>query len=130
MKRAFIQIPIFFSLYQALLRSLELKNAPFLWIKDLSGPDKLFILSSKLPVIGNEINLLPILMAIAMFFQQKSSVAASAGSNEQQRIMLIMFPILFLFIMYHLPSGLVLYWLTNTILMLFNHTRINRLHAN
>ena len=57
-----LQIPIFFALYQVLLRSVALKGANFLWIKDLSEPDKLFTLPNTLPIIGNEVNILPILI--------------------------------------------------------------------
>jgi YidC/Oxa1 family membrane protein insertase len=122
-----LQIPVFFALYQVLMRSVALKGAPFLWIKDLSGPDKLFILSQKLPFLGNEINILPILMAIAMFGQQKlSSKTMSGASAEQQKLMLILFPIMFGFIFYRMPSGLVLYWFVNSSLMLSQQLLINR----
>jgi YidC/Oxa1 family membrane protein insertase len=113
-----LQIPIFFALYQSLMRSVDLKGADFLWIKDLSEPDRLIMLGQSLPIIGKEINILPVLMAIMMFFQQKFSSMPTAGSSqEQQRLMMILFPILFGFIFYHMPSGLVLYWFINTLLM-------------
>lgn len=122
-----LQMPIFFALYQALMRSVALKGATFLWIKDLSEPDRLFVLSNSLPVIGNEINILPIVMAIGMFVQQKISLAAATGSSaEQQKLMTILFPIMFGFIFYHMPSGLVLYWFINSALMLVNQFSINR----
>lgn len=113
-----LQIPIFFALYQALMRSLELKGEAFLWIRDLSEPDRLFILSRPLPFLGNEINLLPLLMMGIMFFQQKFSQTPSVGqAAEQQRLMGIIFPLLFGAIFYHMPAGLVLYWLINSALM-------------
>ncbi len=122
-----LQIPIFFALYQVLMRSVALKGAPFLWIKDLSGPDKLFILTQKLPFLGNEINILPILMAISMFAQQRlSSKTMSGASAEQQKLMLVLFPIMFGFIFYRMPSGLVLYWFVNSSLMLAQQLLINR----
>ena len=122
-----LQIPIFFALYQVLMRSVSLKGAPFLWITDLSEPDKLFTLSQKLPLIGDEINILPILMAITMFLQQKlSSKSMSGTSAEQQKIMLILFPVMFGFIFYRMPSGLVLYWFVNSILMLGQQILISR----
>jgi YidC/Oxa1 family membrane protein insertase len=122
-----LQMPIFFALYNALMRSVALKGATFLWIKDLSEPDKLFTLPVSLPVISNEFNLLPIIMAIGMFFQQKiSSAAASGASAEQQKIMLIVMPIMFGFIFYRMPSGLVLYWLVNSMLMLGFQLQMNR----
>lgn len=114
-----LQIPVFFALYQALMRSIALKGAPFLWIKDLSEPDRLFMLPTSLPLIGNEFNLLPILMSIGMFLQQKmTSVSTGGTSAEQQKMMMILFPIIFTFVFYHMPSGLVLYWFINSTLML------------
>jgi YidC/Oxa1 family membrane protein insertase len=122
-----LQMPIFFALYQALLRSISLKGATFLWIKDLSEPDRLFILPTSLPILGNAINLLPILMMLEMFFQQKFTMSASAGgSNEQQRVMLIIFPLIFGFIFYNMPSGLVLYWFVNSTLMLIFQLKVSR----
>jgi YidC/Oxa1 family membrane protein insertase len=123
-----LQVPVFFALYQVLMRSVALKGAPFLWIKDLSGPDRLFMLPISLPILGNEINILPILMAIGMFIQQKiSMVTTSSSSAEQQRLMLILFPLLFGIIFYHMPAGLVLYWFINSTLMLVYQFRISRI---
>jgi YidC/Oxa1 family membrane protein insertase len=99
-----LQMPVFFALYQVLMKSIELRGAQFFWIKDLSQPDRL---------IAN----------IPMFLQQKQSTApktSSAGASDQmaqqQRMMMFMMPVLFGVLFYKLPSGLVLYWLTNTIL--------------
>ena len=115
-----LQMPIFFALYQVLMRSIELRGAPFLWIKDLSQPDRLIMFKTPILLLGGELNLLPILMAIAMFFQQKLSTPANAGADDQivqqQKMMAVMMPILFGFLFYRLPSGLVMYWLTNTLL--------------
>lgn len=121
-----LQIPVFIALYQALMRSLDLRGARFLWIKDLSMPDAVH-LPFTIPVLGDTINILPILMAGAMVFQQK--IATRKGKVEsaqakQQQQMMIMMPVLFLFIMYNFPSGLVLYWLTNTILTMFEQRAI------
>lgn len=119
-----IQMPIFIALYQGLIRSIELKGAHFLWIKDLSNPD--FVsLPFSLPLIGNQVHILPLLMVVAMFFQQKLSSKSSPGMSseqqQQQKIMLIFFPLFFGFLFYKFPSGLVLYWLTNTILTSIEH---------
>lgn len=122
----FLQIPVFISLYQALMRSLDLRGAGFLWIRDLSMPDAVRLPFS-MPALGNSINILPILMAGAMVFQQKIAAqkgsAASAQAKQQQQMMVLM-PVLFLFIMYNFPSGLVLYWLTNTLLTMFEQRAI------
>ena len=112
-----LQMPIFISLYQTLMRSVELKGAHFLWMKDLSMPDAAFNLPFSLPFLGNTINLLPILMIGAMILQQKlSQVSTSGAQTEQQKMMTTIMPVVFGFIFYSLPSGLVLYWLTNTLI--------------
>jgi len=122
-----LQMPIFFALYQALMRSVALKGANFLWIKDLSEPDRLFILPLSLPVLGNEINILPIVMTIGMFIQQRISlVSTSSATAEQQRLMMIIMPLMFGLIFYHMPAGLVLYWFINSTLMLLYQFRISR----
>lgn len=129
-----LQMPIFFALYQVLLRSISLKGAQFLWIKDLSEPDRLFMLPASLPVVGNQVNILPILMAVVMFFQQKMSMAGSYGtsggtSEQQQKMMSIIFPFLFGFIFYRMPSGLVLYWFVNSGLVVISQYWSKRLPA-
>lgn len=124
-----LQIPIFIALYQALMKSLELRGSGFLWVKDLSMPDAVPIPFS-LPIIGNTINVLPILMTIGMVFQQKFSTpkgAAQSAQQKQQQQMMIIMPVVFLFVMYSFPSGLVLYWLINTILTMFEQRAI--MHA-
>lgn len=122
-----LQMPIFFALYQALIRSAALRGAHFLWIKDLSAPDKLFTLKNSIPFLGNQINILPILMAIGMFVQQKiSSVKATGEAAQQQKMMSIIMPVMFGVIFYQMPSGLVLYWLVNSMLMLFYQLRLNK----
>lgn len=125
-----LQMPIFIALYSALMNTIDLKGGKFLWIKDLSRPDAV-PLPFSLPVIGNTINILPLLMAIGMFAQQKISQGMSAGTMteeqaSQQKMMMIMFPLLFGFMFYNMPSGLVLYWLTNTVLMTAEQSLISR----
>ncbi|NQT90596.1 MAG: membrane protein insertase YidC [Candidatus Omnitrophica bacterium] len=115
----FLQFPVFISLYQVLTRNVALKGAHFLWIKDLSEPDAAFTLPQTLPIIGNYINILPLLMVGAMVFQQKLSHPKGSEVSEQQKMMSTIFPIVFGFIFYQLPSGLVLYWLSNTLIMIF-----------
>jgi len=112
----FFQFPVFIALYLVLMKSIELKGANFLWIKDLSEPDAAFRLPGALPFIGEYIHVLPLLMAFAMFLQQKIA-QPKATQTDQQKMMAIMFPLMFGIICYRLSSGIVLYWLTNTILM-------------
>jgi YidC/Oxa1 family membrane protein insertase len=120
-----LQIPIFIALYQVLSRSIALKGAEFLWIKDLSEPDRLFKFPGALPFIGEYFNILPILMALGMFVQQKmSAVSASGQSAEQQKIMMVMIPILMGVMFYNVPSGLVMYWFLNSTLMLLYQLKV------
>jgi len=110
------QMPVFIALYNTLSRSVELKNASFLWIKDLSMPDAFFKFKSSVPFFGNSINLLPILMIGAMILQQKTSrMNIASAQTDQQKMMTNIMPIMFGVIFYSLPSGLVLYWLTSTL---------------
>lgn len=116
-----LQIPVFFALYQLLMRLISLKGAHFLWIKDLSLPDRLIVLPNALPVVGDELNLLPLLMAGGMFVQQKfttPSLDKTSSAAEQQKIMGVLMPVIFGVLFYKMPSGLVLYWFVNNILML------------
>lgn len=109
-----LQMPVFIGLYQVLWRSVSFKGAHFLWIKDLSGPDQLFILPFSLPFIGNEINLLPILMIFVMAVQQKltakNMVATDPSQMAQQKMMAVIMPIFLGAIFYHFASGLTLYF--------------------
>jgi len=124
-----LQMPIFISLYHALVRSIELRGANFLWIKDLSKPDAVGLPVS-LPIIGNSINILPILMMAAMIVQQKISTPHKSGEmseqQKQQQNMMLMMPVIFVIIFYSLPSGLVMYWLVNTVLMAAHQYHIKR----
>ena len=129
-----LQMPIFIALYQGLIRSIELKGAAFLWIKDLAKPDAVPI-PFTLPLIGNSINILPLLMVVMMVVQQKITQATSAKDMtdeqaSQQRMMMMTMPLLFGFMFYKMPSGLVLYWLTNTILMTVEQGMISRKMAD
>jgi len=121
-----LQMPVFIALYQTLMKSLELRGSGFLWVRDLSMPDAV-PLPFSLPLIGHTINVLPILMTVAMVFQQRFSTikgAAQSDQQKQQQQMMVIMPVVFLFIMYSFPSGLVLYWLVNTILTTFEQRAI------
>jgi YidC/Oxa1 family membrane protein insertase len=104
-----IQMPFFFAFYWVLLESVEMRQAPFfLWITDLSSRDPLFIL--------------PLLMGAAMWFQQRLNPAPP--DPVQAKVMQIL-PIVFTVFFAFFPSGLVLYWLTNTVLSALQQWRIN-----
>jgi YidC/Oxa1 family membrane protein insertase len=105
-----IQMPFFLAFYWVLLESVEMRQAPFaLWITDLSTRDPYFIL--------------PLIMGAAMFMQQKLNPAPA--DPVQARVMQIM-PIMFTAFFAFFPSGLVLYWVTNTLLSIAQQWKINR----
>jgi len=109
-----IQMPFFLAFYWVLLESVEMRQAPFaLWITDLSSRDPYFIL--------------PLIMGAAMLFQQKLN--PTPGDPVQARVMQIM-PVMFTVFFAFFPSGLVLYWVTNTTLSIAQQWYINKVvHA-
>jgi len=107
------QMPIFIALFQALRYAVELRGAEFLWITDLSEPDRLFTLTVP---INLPINLLPLLVIAAMVIQQKMTPMAAGGQSEAQQKMMQYMPIIFGFLFYSMPSGLTVYFLVSTVL--------------
>lgn len=101
-----IQIPIFFGFYSMLGVAIELRNASFFWIHDLSQPDTVGYF------LGFPINLLPIIMAGTMIWQ--IAITPKTGDAMQQRIFYFM-PIIFLVFCYNFASALALYWTTQNI---------------
>jgi len=102
-----IQLPIFWALFTMLRNAYELRGAPwFLWINDLSKPDVMFTVS------GFHVPLLPIIMGGGMFVQQWMTTPASDPTQKQ---MMYMMPIIFTVMFFGFPSGLVIYWLTNSV---------------
>lgn len=106
-----VQMPFFFALYSALSNSIDTLNAPFaFWIKDLSMPDTVA------QVMGVNINILPILMTATTYVQQKFTTVDTG--NQSQKIMMMMMPLLFIWIFWSMPSGLVLYWTVQNLLQI------------
>ncbi len=117
-----LQMPILFALFTTLRNTILLRKAPFWiipgkWIKDLSGPDVLMVLDKSYPIIGNHLNILPLLMGLSFFLQQKFTPTAGGGSaqsEQQQKMMATLMPVMFTFLFYSLPSGLNLYFMLST----------------
>ena len=105
-----VQIPFFISFYWVLLESVEIRQAPFfLWLDDLSSRDPYFVL--------------PLLMGIVMFFQQKANPAPA--DPVQEKVFMFM-PVMFTLMFAWFPSGLVLYWVTNSALQFAQQWNVNR----
>jgi YidC/Oxa1 family membrane protein insertase len=108
----FLQMPILFALFIVLRKAIELRGAHTIlipWVNDLSQPESLFSLTSILPngipMYGNNVALLPIIMAILTFFQNKMTI-----KDPNQKMMIYFMPIFMLVLFNNFPAGLVLYW--------------------
>ncbi len=111
-----IQLPVFFALFRVLGSAIELRHAPFfLWIDDLSAPDRLFSFPFSVPLMSPPygIPVLTLLMGASMFLQQKMTPAP--GDPAQAKMMMFL-PLIFTFFFINFPSGLVLYWLVNNLI--------------
>ncbi len=120
-----VQMPIWIALWSAVYTGIELRGAQFLpfWITDLSAPDALVRFSAvTVPLLGwkiDSLNLLPILMGVAFYLQQKlmpkqAAAAANPQVAQQQKMMMIMLPVLFPVMLYKAPSGVNLYIMAST----------------
>ncbi|MDO5045279.1 membrane protein insertase YidC [Campylobacter sp.] len=107
-----MQIPIFFAIYRVLLNAIELKAAPWiLWVKDLAVMDPYFVL--------------PILMGITMFLQQKLT-PTNFTDPMQEKIMKFL-PLIFTFFFVTFPAGLTLYWFINNVCSVIQQIFVNKL---
>ncbi|MBM4261870.1 MAG: membrane protein insertase YidC [Deltaproteobacteria bacterium] len=117
-----LQFPVFIGLYNALSTPIELRHAPFMWVKDLSRPDW-----ESLPfMLGGwqlGIPVLTLLMGASMFLQQW--MTPSIGDPNQRKLMLLM-PVMFTFMFVSFPAGLTVYWLINNLLSIAQQYWINR----
>jgi YidC/Oxa1 family membrane protein insertase len=114
-----IQMPVMIALYFALQTSIDLRHAPFaLWVNDLSAPEDFF------SIAGVPIRLLPLLMGGSMLLQQRLSPAPNA--DPQQRQMMTLMSVMFTFMFYQFPAGLVLYWFVSNLLGIAQQLLVNR----
>ncbi len=117
-----LQLPIFYALYTVLSSMIELRNQSFLWIRDLTLPDTVATLKVAVPMLGyrigeqgfTDINILPFVMTATTLLQSK--LTSGNSSQQQAKMMTYMFPVVFFFIFWNMPSGLVLYWTIQNIL--------------
>ncbi|MDP8207991.1 MAG: membrane protein insertase YidC [Candidatus Electryonea clarkiae] len=101
-----LQMPLLYSLFIVFRSTIELRGAPFiLWISDLSMPDILFELPFSIPLYGDHVCVLPLVMALSTFLQSKMTM-----TDPNQKMMLYMMPVMFVFLFNNFPSGLTLYY--------------------
>jgi YidC/Oxa1 family membrane protein insertase len=134
-----IQIPIFFSLYKVIFVTIELRHAPWIgWIRDLSAPDPSSILNAFGLLPWNtpsheslffifSLGVLPILLGISMWLQQKLN---PAPTDPTQKMVFAWMPWIFMFMLGTFASGLVLYWITNNVITFIQQYSIMRSHGH
>ena len=103
-----IQIPIFFGLFKMLGQAVELRNAKFLWVRDLSQPDTV----AHLPLLGWPVNIIPLCMAATQIWLM--AMTPKTGDATQRRVMMFT-PLIFLFICYNFAAALALYYTTQNL---------------
>ena len=118
-----IQMPFLIGMFDLLKTTFELRGASFIpgWIDNLTSPDVLFSWNTPIFFIGNQFHLLPILLGVVMFFQQRMSAPKidpdqMTDQQRQQRAMGTLMPVIFTFMFYNFPSGLNIYWLSSMLL--------------
>ncbi len=131
-----VQFPIFIALYGLLNTNFDLRGSMFIpgWIPDLSIPDTIYTLPFSIPLLGNRIHLLPILYTISMIFSMKiTQMGSQANAGSQAGMMKFMtygMPLIFFFVMYNAPSGLLLYWSTVNVISIGQQVFVNKKKKN
>lgn len=130
-----IQIPIFIALYGLFNSYLEFRGAVFIphWITDLSLPESIYSFGFALPFLGwTHLRLLPIIMLATQFLSAKvnaSTPQAATMSPSQQKLLFYGMPTIFFFILYNMPSGLLVYWIVNNILTVIQQIYLRKYSA-
>lgn len=127
-----IQFPLFIAMYNLFNNHFDLRGASFItgWINDLSLPETIWNFGSfRLPFLGwNDLRALPIIYLVSQLFYGKFTQASqpSTGQNAgQMKLMMYGMPIMFFFVLYDVPSGLLLYWIASNVLTIAQQVVIN-----
>lgn len=122
----FIQIPIFFAMYSVLRYAVEIRGQGFIWwVNDLTLPDTITTL------VGFPINILPILMSLAMWGQQRLMTAKQKNIPQQPGMQMMQYlPFFMMFIFWNMPAGLNLYWFMNNLLGIARHYIMETFHPH
>jgi len=126
-----IQIPIFFAMYNLFNNHFDLRGAEFIpvWIPDLSRPEAIYNFPDnfRLPLLGwTALRLLPFIYVGSQLLYGKATQTPDQQGNSQMKIMLYAMPLVFFFILYDVPSGLLLYWIMSNILTMVQQIIINK----
>jgi YidC/Oxa1 family membrane protein insertase len=122
----FIQIPILIAVFAVTTESALFHNVPFLWLSDLSLPDRILFLPFSIPGLGAYINLLPIILGVisvlAAFVQSRSGDGGASASPRAGLILASIFVVFF----YSCAAALVLYWIVANVSQIFEHQYVIR----
>jgi YidC/Oxa1 family membrane protein insertase len=125
-----IQIPIFFAMYNLFNNHFDLRGAMFIpgWIPDLSLPETIYHFSSfTVPILGwQDIRLLPFIYVGSQLLYGRVTQTPDQQGNSQMKMMLYVMPVVFFFILYDVPSGLLIYWIMSNLLQLVQQLMINK----
>ncbi|MBQ1971966.1 MAG: YidC/Oxa1 family insertase periplasmic-domain containing protein, partial [Treponema sp.] len=127
-----VQFFVLFAMYNLFNNYFEFRGASFIphWINDLSVGDSVYTLKVNIPFIGNHIRILPLIYLASQLFYGKitnNGGAAPSSTKMQMNLMMYGMPILFFFIFYNAPSGLLLYWTVSNIIQMVQQIVINNL---
>ena len=128
------QFLVIFAMYNLFNNYFEFRGASFIpkWIPDLTEGDSIYTFKFNIPLIGNQLRLLPIIYVGTQILSGKitQSLNPTGGQNEKMmKLMTYGMPFMFFFIFYSAPSGLLLYWLTSNILQVVQQVVINKMMA-
>jgi YidC/Oxa1 family membrane protein insertase len=125
-----LQMPIFFAMYSLFNNHFDLRGAMFIsgWIPDLSLPESIWNFApARLPLLGwSDIRLLPFLYVASQLIYGKATQTPDTTGNTQMKMMLYVMPIMFFFILYNVPSGLLVYWIMSNVLTMVQQLAINK----
>ncbi|MCL2831855.1 MAG: membrane protein insertase YidC [Treponema sp.] len=125
-----IQLPIFFAMYNLFNNHFDLRGAMFIpgWIPDLALPESVFNFAPyQIPIVGwSDIRLLPFLYVASQLLYGKVTQTPDQKGNSQMKLMLYAMPLIFFFILYDVPSGLLLYWIMSNVLTMAQQMIINK----
>lgn len=111
----FLQLPIFMALYSALNLSVDLRQAPFLWVHNLAAPDALFAFPFRIPLLGwTEFNLLPLISVALMVVQQEMFMPPPTNEEQALQQKMMKYMTIFMGVMfYRVPAGLCVYFIAS-----------------
>ena len=128
-----VQFLILFAMYNLFNNYFEFRGASFIpgWISDLSSGDSIHTFKFTLPFLGNQLRILPIIYLISQLLfgkiTQNGGTAAAGSTQAQMNMMMYGMPIVFFFLFYNAPSGLLLYWTVSNLLQMGQQLVINNM---